>query len=198
MSQTNPSLDIPVAQRSGRGKYLVFVDECGFMLAPLVRRTWAPRGQTPVIKIADPHGRISAIGAIAISPVHSRFGFYFHLLPDNANFRGDSIVKFVDSVRRRIRRPFIVFWDQIPIHRSHPIDRYLSQHQDVMVELFPPYAPELNPVDYVWAYVKYGRLANYCPANLGQLRKQVTSELSRLKTRPDLLRSFFRATGLEL
>lgn len=183
---------------SGRKSHLVFVDECGFMLEPLVRKTWAPRGQTPVIKVSDPHGRISTIGAITISPLRSRFGFYFHLLPDNANFRGNLIVDFIESVRRRIEKPLMVLWDQIPIHRSEPVDRYVSQHKDVAIELFPPYAPELNPVDYVWAYVKYGRLANDCPHNLGELRKQVTSELSRLTTRPDLLKSFFGATGLEL
>jgi len=187
-----------MTQKAARRAHLVFIDECGFMLAPLVRRTWAPRGQTPVIEIADPHGCISTIGALTISPVRSRFGFYFHLLPDNANFRGNSIVAFIDSVRRRIGRPLMVIWDQIPIHQSFSVERYLSQHEDVLVELFPPYAPELNAVDYVWAYVKYGRLTNYCPDNLDQLRRKVTSELSRIKIRPDLLRSFFHATGLEL
>ena len=187
-----------MTEKVARRAHLVFIDECGFMMEPIVRRTWAPRGQTPVIKIANPHGRISTIGALTISPVRSRFGFYFHLLADNANFRGDSIVDFIDSVRHRIEKPLIVLWDQIPFHRSEPVDRYARQHKDVVIELFPPYAPELNPVDYVWAYVKYGRLANYCPRNLEELRKRVTSELSRLKTRPDLLKSFFHATGLEL
>jgi putative transposase len=187
-----------LAKTAPRRAHLVFIDECGFMLAPLRRRTWAPRGQTPVIKTAEPHGRISTIGALTISPVRSRFGFYFHLLPDNANFHGNSIAAFVDSVRRRIGRPLIVLWDQIPIHQSDPVERYLSHHEDVWVKPFPPYTPELNPVDYVWSYVKYGRLANYCPSGLDQLRKTINSELARVKTRPDLLRSFFRATGLEL
>jgi len=182
----------------GRELHLVFIDECGFMLAPLVRRTWAPRGRTPVIRIAEPHGRISTIGAITISPARSRFGFHFCLLPDNANFHGGSIVAFVDSLRRRIRKPLMVIWDRIPIHQSSPVEQYLSDHEDVLVEPFPPYSPELNPVDYVWGYVKYGRLANYCPNSLDELRRKVTSELCRVRTRPDLLKSFFRATGLQL
>ena len=183
---------------NGRERHLVFIDECGFMLAPLLRRTWAPRGCTPVIKIAEPHGRISTIGAITISPVQSRFGFHFCLLPDNANFHGTSIVAFIDSLRRRIRKPLTVIWDQIPIHQCYPVERYLSYHDDILVEPFPPYAPELNPVDYVWGYVKYGRLANYCPKSLDELRRTVTSELCRVCTRPDLLKSFLHATGLEL
>lgn len=184
--------------KNGRSAHLVFIDECGFMLEPLVRRTWAPRGHTPVIKVNEPHGRISAAGAITISPVRSSFGFYFKLMPDYANFRSHSIVAFVDYVRRHIRKPIIVIWDQIPIHTSYPVKRYEIKHTDVLFIMFPPYAPELNPVDYIWSYVKWGRLANYCPKDLVVLRKMVTSELWRVSKRPKLLESFFKATGASL
>jgi len=187
-----------MTKKTSRSVHLVFIDECGFMLMPVVTRTWAPRGQTPIMRVADPHGRISTIGAITISPVRTIFRFYYWLLPNNVNFNGNSIVTFVESLRCRIRQPFIILWDQIPIHQAHSMERYLTQHKDVMVALFPPYAPELNPVDYVWAYVKHSRLANFCPYNLEQLRMKVTSELSLVMTRPDLLKSFFAATKLEL
>ena len=187
-----------MTQGPSRRAHLVFIDECGFLLTPIFRRTWAPRGHTPVIKIADPHGRISVAGALTISPARSKFGFYFQLLPDNTNFRSNSIAAFVESVHRRLGGPLVVIWDQIPIHKSYPVERYVDQHNDVLVESFPPYAPELNPVYYVWAYVKYGRLANYCPKNLDELRTKVSSEMSRVSRRPDLLKSFFHATGLKL
>jgi len=181
-----------------RNAYLVFVDESGFMLAPIVRRTWAPRGCTPIIKVSEPHGRISVVGAITISPKRARFAFHFHLLEDNANFHGDSIARFIEDVHHKIRCPITLLWDTCAIHRAKPVKKYLAGYRTVIVEPFPPYAPELNPVDYVWGYVKYGRLANYCPKSLDELRETVTSELCRVRTRPDLLRSFFRATGLEL
>ncbi len=186
------------SREPSRQGYLVFIDECGFMLAPLIRKTWAPRGHTPVIKVAEPHHRISAIGAITISPTRSRFGFHFHLLSDNTNFRGKSIVEFLETLYRRIPHPLIVIWDQIPIHQSYPVEHYLKYHSDIRVVPFPPYAPELNPVDYVWGYIKYNRLANFCPPSLDQLREQVTIELTRVKKRPDLLNSFFRAAGWHL
>ena len=181
-----------------RNHYLVFVDESGFMLSPLRRRTWAPRGETPIIKVTEPHGRISVVGAITISPVRDHFHFYYSLLPDNANFVGSSIVTFIDSIRRKVRRKIVVLWDQIPIHQGRSVNDYVATVGDVVLEPFPPYAPELNPVDYVWSYLKYGRLANYCPKNLDELRGKLTSELSQLKRRPDLMRSFFNATGLTL
>jgi len=181
-----------------RHAHIVFVDEAGFMLAPILRRTWAPRGCTPILRVADPHGRISVIGAISIDPQHRRFCFDFHLLADNANFRGPSLVAFLDDLRQKIRGPITLLWDEIPIHRARAVRRFLHQHRTIVVEEFPPYAPELNPVDYVWSYVKYARLANYNPLNLDVLRDQVTAEFCRLQKRPDLLRSFFDHTGLSL
>jgi transposase len=181
-----------------RHAHIVFIDEAGFMLIPILRRTWAPRGCTPIIRIADAHERISVIGAISISPQKRRFCFYFYLLADNANFRGPSLVAFLNDLRRKIPGPITLLWDEIPIHRAKVVRRFLHQHCTMVVEEFPPYAPELNPVDYVWSYVKYSRLANYCPPNLDVLRQQVTAELRRLQKRPDLLRSFFDHTGLSL
>jgi hypothetical protein len=107
------------AQR--RHAYLVFIDESGFMLAPLLRRTFAPRGKQPISKNADPHGKISVIGAMTISPERHNFGFHFHLACDNVNFHGHSIVPFIESLRRCISGPFTIIWDGIRIHGAKPL-----------------------------------------------------------------------------
>ncbi len=179
-----------------RHAYIVFVDEAGFMLEPLLRRTWAPRGCTPIVKISEPHGRISVIGAITISPERRHFSFYFQLSADNANFHGESVVQFIELVRHKVRGPITLLWDQIPIHRAKPVTDYFARHRRLVVEPFPPYAPELNPVDNVWSYVKYNRLAINSPRNLHELRDRITTQFYRLQGRPDLLRSFFKHTGL--
>jgi transposase len=178
--------------------YIVFVDETGFMLGPLVRRTWAPRGKTPVIRVTTPHARISAIGAMTIRRVPVRFGLHFHLLPNNLNFRGDSVARFMAHLRQKLRGPITIVWDKILIHSAMPVTRFLAEHPDVEVFELPPYAPELNPVDYVWSYVKYGRLANYCPHDLTELRRTVVTELARVRRSPRLLRRLFFRTGLTL
>jgi len=188
-----------VPQRARRRHaYIVFVDEAGFMLNSLLRRTWAPRGQTPVIKVSEPHGRISVIAAITISPVRRHFGFYFYLLADGANFHGYSVARFVEDVHHRIGNSITLVWDSIPIHNARPVRDYLAAHRRIVVEPFPPYAPELNPVDNAWGYVKYNRLANYTPHNLDELRRRIMAEFRRLQKRPDLLQAFFKRTGLGL
>jgi transposase len=187
-----------LARARRRHAYLVFIDESGFMLSPLLRRTYAPRGEQPISKCADPHGRISVIGAITISPEQHRFGFQFYLAEDNVNFHGYSIVPFIDTLRRWIGGPFTIVWDRILIHNAKPLADYFMRYRHIVNESFPPGVPELNPADNVWGYVKYGRLPNYTPPDLKELRRRISTEFSRLQNRPDLLRAFFRRTGLTL
>ena len=168
------------------------------MMGPLVRRTWAPRGQTPVLRLTAPHQRISAMGAMTIRRSPVRFGFHFELLPDNVNFKGPSVARFLDRLRHKLDAPITLIWDEIRIHSAEPVREWLSRHPSVEVEQLPPYAPELNPVDYVWSYVKYGRLANYCPHDTVELRERVTAELTGVSKHPRLLRSLFMRTGLTL
>ena len=95
-------------------------------------------------------------------------------------------------------RRFTVIWDECRIHWAWPVKKLLKVDSSIEVEALPPYAPELNPVDYVWSYIKYGRLANYCPFNLAELRKTVTAELTIVAKQPKLLRSLFLGTGITL
>lgn len=185
-----------VRETEQKKAYLVFIDEAGFLLSPSLRRTFSPRGQRPLVKVGDPHARISAIGAISISPAHKRLSFLYFLLHDNANFRSDSVVRFVSELNRRLAGPIIILCDAYRIHCSNLMRAYLKKHSSVEIEEFPPGAPELNPVDKAWAYLKHSRLPNYVPKNLTEMRKRLESEFSGLRRRQNILRKFVREAGL--
>ena len=85
---------------------MVFLDESGFMLTPTVRRTFAPRGQTPLIKSWDRHDRISAISAVTVSPKRRRLGLYFHLMPDDENVHASG--HGVELARVTVTRAYIL------------------------------------------------------------------------------------------
>jgi transposase len=127
-----------------------------------------------------------------------RFTFHFHLLDDNVNCKGESVASFVKRVRETLNGPITVLWDDYCIHRAKPVKDYVERIGSIEIEEFPPYAPELNPVDYVWSYIKYGRLANFCPKGLSELREAVTKELVSVAEQPRLLRALFSRTGLSL
>jgi putative transposase len=102
----------------------------------------------------------------------------------------------MNNVQRRIPGPITVLWDAIPIHCSKPVNQYLEQHDQLVVEQFPSYAPELNPVDKVWLYLKYDRLPNYVPITVDELRGRLVDELIALRDNQHVLASCVRRSGL--
>jgi len=187
-----------IIQTQERGGYLVFWDESGFMLTPTVRRTFAPRGKTPIHYAWDSHDRISAISAITISPKLKRLGLIFHLLPNNFNVRGENIIESLRDLKKHIHGPMTILWDGSPTHRSKLVKGFLEKLPEIVIEPLPPYAPELNPDEGVWRHTKYNRLANYAPPNINELRVRLIEELNILRKQPDYLASFIRFTKLPL
>lgn len=185
-----------MARAAARGADVVFVDEAGFRLQPTVRRSYSPRGQTPVLRVADPHARISVIGGIVVRPRSDRVGMVYGMLADNLNYRWPAIAAFVRTLRSTVSRPVTVVWDRIAIHDCPALDAELAKDPGVAAELLPAYAPELNPADGIWRHIKHDRIPNYAPPDLGELRQTVAAELDRLRKRPDLLRGFVRFTKL--
>jgi transposase len=188
-----------VAQARQRSAHLVFLDESGFRLTPSVRRTLAPRGETPLLEAWDRRDRLSAISCITVSPRRRRLNLFFELLPVNANVHGADVVAFLRRLRRSLPGPITILWDRNQIHsRSKVVRAYLAEHPEVVVEDLPGYAPELNPDEQVWGRTKYGRLANLAADDAQELWDFVVGELIDLKFRPDLLESFLQNSGLSL
>jgi hypothetical protein len=187
-----------VAAAKRRDAHLVFLDESGFMLTPVVRRTLAPRGLTPVLSCSDRRDRISAISCISLSPHRYRPDLHFQLLPDNTNVRATHIVAFLTELKKVLPR-FTVIWDRSRTHSpSRLVQAFLASHPSVVAEDFPGYVPELNPDEEVWGWTKYGRLANLAPANTRELRQAVEAELCWLKKYAYFLHRFVRHTKLPL
>jgi transposase len=170
----------------------VFLDESGFMLQPLRRRTWAPRGQTPRQYAWDRHDRFSVLGALSVAPWALRIGLYFQVFDHNVT--AVDVVEFVKQLHRQLRRRLILVWDRWSVHRSAA--RQLAHHPWVQVEYLPAYAPELNPVEAVWNHTKYGDLANFVPTDGSDLRQAIVTSLDRHRADPRLKYSCLRQAHL--
>ncbi len=187
-----------LAEARDRDAHLVFLDESGFMLTPLVRRTLAPRGITPILPVANRRDRISAISAITLSPRRYLPGLYFELLPDNTNAKAAHVVAFLKELKKSLPR-FTVLWDRGRIHgQALLIKAFLAEHPEIVAEDLPPYAPEVNPDEWVWGHTKYGKLANFAPADRYELRARVNAELRWLKQHPYFLYRFIDNADLPL
>jgi transposase len=158
------------------GAHLVFIDESGFLLIPSVRKTWAPRGQTPLVRFWQSHDRISVISGLSVSPWRRRFGLYYQL--HLANIRAPEVAAFLRHLLRHLRGAVIVLWDNGRIHRGPLIRELCRRVPRLRLVPFPPYAPELNPDEGVWSITK-ADLANGRPDEVEALRVQLLGSLAR-------------------
>lgn len=175
---------------------LVFLDESGRLLAPLVRRSWAPRGCTPVlVQTLRYREKVSCIAALSLSPQRRRAGLYFSLRP-NANLTTVWLRAFLCDLLRHLRNPVVLVWDRLPVHRAHALQEFFLRRRRLHPVLLPPYAPELNPVETLWAYLKQNPLANLAAPDALSLAKIAHRHARRVQSTHPLLHSFFRSTPL--
>ena len=168
-------------------------------MAPLVRRTWAPRGVTPVLpQRGRSRRKVSVIAALTISPRRHRVRSYFGMLAD-ANYDGAAILHFLQQLTRSQRGPIDLVWDRLPAHRGGPVARWLAQNRHrVRAHLLPGYAPELNPVELIWGHAKMNSLANFAPTEPDELLQHTQAALLTIAADPHLLRSFIAHCPLSL
>lgn len=166
------------------------------MLQPLVRRTWAPRGETPILRCWQRHDRLSVISAITVSPMRHRLGLYFDIF--DHNIVTDDFVEFVARLLRRVGRPITLVLDRWQVHRSGAKRLHDRFGRRVHIEWLPAYAPQLNPTEQVWNHTKYADLANFVADDVDHLQQSVTESLDTTKADQRLLRSFFHHAKLSI
>jgi transposase len=165
-------------------------------LNPLVRRSWALRGKTPVIGGDGGHRqKVSVIGAVSVSPLTRRLGLYFSTLPDGF-FTAEAVVAFLRDLLHHLRGKVVVVWDGGGNHKGPLIRAFLKRNRRLRLERLPAHAPELNPVETVWSWLKYGQLANYIPDGMTDLDDEIIDRLVTLKYEPDLLRNLWEGSDL--
>ncbi|MGH2607499.1 MAG: IS630 family transposase [Tepidiformaceae bacterium] len=175
---------------------MAFQDESGVSQRPPVRRTWAPRGETPVLIHAFNWAKLSLAVALAFRWDGRRSGLIFQTRPGSYN--DGALIGFLNELKRHFRRRrLILIWDGLPSHKSRAMLAYLhTQRSWLTVERLPGYAPELNPTELVWGNVKGRELANLCADNLGEVERAVRAGLRRVRRAPTLAFAFLRHAGL--
>lgn len=175
---------------------LICLDETGFLMTPVIRRTWGRRGVPPTLPLRTwSRDKVSGLGVLVVSPRRRRLTLYLALYR-KANIRGPQVLRCLQHLGRHHRGPLVLLWDAGRPHTHRHVRQYVATHPRWHVDWFPPYAPDLNPVEQVWTYLKYGRLANFAPNTVDEIHHEVRREGRRLSLRPELLKSFFRHSRL--
>ena len=170
---------------------ILFVDESGFDPLPSVVRTYAPVGQTPILREWYTRDHLSAISAISLEGTR-----YFHS-QDHAMHSAD-VVTFLEHLLREVPSRMVVIWDGAPIHRRHVIKEFLAKgagHR-IHLEPLPAYAPELNPGEGLWQQLKGVELRNVCCLDIPHLRGELRDAVKRVRRKPRILKGCFQGAGL--
>jgi transposase len=161
---------------AGEGRTLIWVDEAGFYLAPGPVRTYAPRGQTPILTVPLTRDHLSVCGALTAD------GRLLQQVQDRA-FCGADSVAFLRHLLAHVPGKLLVVWDGAPIHRGRAVKEFLASQagQRIWLERLPAYAPDRNPVEGIWHYLKHRELGNVCCYDQGELRYELRGAMARLR-----------------
>lgn len=192
------AISLAADQKKARetGALIVFVDESGFSEAPSVRRTWAPRGQTPILVAPFNWKRLSAIASLITTPAARRVGLCLRLHP--GTIKQPQIIDYLRAIKRQVKgRKIILLWDRLPAHRGGDVQAYIARQASwLTVDYLPPYAPELNPVEYFWSHLSRTDMAQFVGEDLAAVRRHARKAACRARHRTDLGKAFLKHSGL--
>jgi transposase len=175
------------AQRQGR--LIVFIDESGLSTQPTRVRTWALRGQTPLLQETFNWKSLSLIGGMVL------WQFYFQIYP--GSIKSLQVVQFLKHLQRHVPGKLLVLWDGASIHRSVMVREYIASTQgEIEVEQLPAYAPEINPVEYMWGHLKTHEIANLVVTKAWELSFEATAALRRMRRRASIITACYTQAEL--
>lgn len=175
---------------------IVFADEAGFRMIPLVKKQWAQRGQTPVVKHRNRWFRkVSVIGGLAAAPDGDPLQVYLDWYP-GSHVDQDKVVMFLKHLVKQIPGKITVLWDNLSSHKGPKVRRFLSDHPQVELCYLPPYAPELNPIESLWCMSKYHRMANLDLNTLDDLESTARNAVGEVTQQQNLLDACIRHSEL--
>jgi transposase len=172
---------------------ILWADESGFYLLPGLVRTYAPRGQTPILRVPLTRDHLSVISAIGPDGE-------LVLMAEERALNSADVARFLRYLLELIPEPLLVIWDGGPIHRGQPVRELLAEvgPDRLRVERLPAYAPDLNPDEGIWNYLKRVELRNVCCASLRHLREALREAAIRLCSKPEIIRACIHQAGYHL
>lgn len=176
------------ARRAGAEIY--FWDESGFRADAVQGKTWGMRGHTPIVELPGSRQSVSAASA-----VNAKGAFWF--VTYKGGMTAELFVALLKHIMRRRRKPLFLVLDSLPAHKAKMVRDYVeATNGKLELHFLPGYAPELNPDELVWNYVKRTGTAK-SPLALGELlQDRIDADLQAVQADPALVKSFFRAPSV--
>jgi transposase len=175
------------------GRTIVFCDQSGFYLLPMVVRTYAPVGQTPILKEHLTRDHLLAMSGITLDG-------RLYMREQQRAFKGEDAVRFLKHLMRQIPDKLLIIWDGSPIHRGGAVKDFLASGaaRRVQLEQLPGYAPDLNLDEGIWKHLKCVELKNLCCESLAELKIELRKAKERLRHKREVILGCIRQPGFEV
>jgi hypothetical protein len=173
-----------------RGADIFFLDEAGFRSDSPLQRTWGAKGKTPEVQT---NGRRQSTNAI--SAINQQGAFWYNVYDGRLNAK--RFIEFLASFLRRRRRPVFLVVDRHPAHQAKLVAEYVQACKGRLeLHFLPGYAPDLNPDEFVWNYMRECGTSKMPLKKDESLPARVENDLAVIKAKPMLICSFFRAKSV--
>lgn len=186
------------------GAYICLADEAGQALSPPKGRTWAPRGQRPVVRVRGRgRGRVNIAGVSCYREGHRPHLFYkLHIYHGRKNepksFSWQDYRDLIIATHQQLHAPVVWCWDNLSVHLRKELADFAEENKAwLRVYQLPSYAPELNPQEGIWSLLKRS-IANFVATDLGSLTRIIKRKLKKIQYRPELINGCLTETGLTL
>lgn len=177
------------------GAIIAFWDESGISQRANVRRTWAPRGTTPVIVSTGSWRSRSVVGIITCTPQGKKPKLFLRIF--SHTIKHPDVIRCLKEFRRHTRGRVILLWDGLMPHRAGNTKRFLKeQRRWLRAYRFPAYAPELNPPEYLFSAAKSHDLAGLYVGTIDDIDAHIKSSKRRFQRHPNLLTGFLKESAL--
>ncbi len=172
------------------GAKIFFLDEAGFQSDPPLARTYGLKGKTPVVVTSGQRQSLNVISA-----VNARGEFWAATYTGKLD--AEALVAFLKNfMDSRGGKMFLVV-DGHPAHKANVVKAYLKSLQGRLeLHFLPPYAPDLNPDEFVWSHMKKNGVSKKPLKQNESLRERVENDLTAIQRDRKLVRSFFCAESV--
>ena len=170
------------------GYEIYFQDESTLQLCRNIVKTYSPRGVTPILQLQDTKG----YQYVCIASAICESGKMFYQIRDDS-FKGEGIIGFLTDLLAFACRKVLLIWDNASWHKSEEIKDFLKTDlgKRLWVANTPPYSPELNPDELVWANLKKVQIPNRFAKNLKELKNIAHAGMIKIQNSVELVKSFF-------
>lgn len=173
------------AEAKKEGATIYFADEAGLRSDYRAGTTWAPAGQTPIVKATGARHSLNMVSAVSAQG-RLRFSTY------TGSFTAERFIEFCKKLLHDTDGPVYLVVDGHPTHKAKKVKEFVAETQGrLKLFILPAYSPQLNPDEWVWKAVKHDRVGRTSVRSAEEFKAKIVSALRRLQNMPNLVRAFF-------